>query len=260
MLSLSPCVYPDCVELEGHPRCRTPQLLIFTFEFWLRWIITPSCLLLPCCCVLSGLEVFIYSHELGWTADSEMCPLSCTWQRLLHHLPLDCGFRWLKHTAFQGGDLSSSEPSTAIVENIKSHWHSTVKKCQMSGTWKKKVFVEKTKIKGGSKNKDSCLADLCEWPSCNSETRGWRIQNWWDICAWLQRSVRRGGCPERPPLWVVARVLFKGLSSCGVSHLLFESFWTHIYVRWCHVVILLYIYFGHSYLGSQEFVDGDTLL
>lgn len=77
--------------------------------------------------------------------------LSCTWQRLLHHLPLDCGFRWLKHTAFQGGDLSSSEPSTAIVENIKSHWHSTVKKMPNVWNMEKNVFVEKTKIKGGSK-------------------------------------------------------------------------------------------------------------
>lgn len=145
MLSSMQCVYPDRVEPEGLPRCWTPQLLIFTSEFWLRWVITPSCLLLPCCCVLSGLGVVIDSHELGCPAGCEMHLLSRAWQRLLHHLPLDCGFGWLRHAAFQGGDLSSSEPSIAIVENIKCHCHSAMKKCQMSGAWNKKVSREKDK-------------------------------------------------------------------------------------------------------------------
>lgn len=134
MLSLSPCVYPDCVELEGHPRCRTPQLLIFTSEFWLRWIITPSCLLLPCCCVLSGLEVFIYSHELGWTADCEMCPAvlylaeasssPASWLRLsMAQTHCLSGRRFIFLRAFHSNCRKYKKPLALYSEKMPNVWN-----------------------------------------------------------------------------------------------------------------------------------------
>lgn len=152
MLSLLQCVYPDHVKLEGHPPCRTLQLLIFTSEFWLRWVITPSCLLLPCCCVLSGLEVVIYSHELGCTAGCEMYPaVLCLAET--SSSPASWLWLWMAQTHCVSGQRFIF--LRAFHSNCRKYKKSLAlhngKKCQMSGTWKKRYLVKKTKIKGGSK-------------------------------------------------------------------------------------------------------------
>lgn len=68
----SVCLAHAWIKEYSHPTMQ--QLLIFTFAFWVRWVITCSCLPPSRCCFPTDPWLFICSHEEDCTVSCEMHP------------------------------------------------------------------------------------------------------------------------------------------------------------------------------------------